>query len=361
MRDMITLKDVLEVENDEEILRFRCPETGYLLWPFIRNTFIRFIKSDFHYKTPLIFEEPSLRPRKAYVSVLRACFHNMRKGRHLKGPILISSSGSHVLRDGRYFNRLSDDFALAAKDRTVTLEMLFRDWHWPFPRHNGKVLFDTPLLVSSVLCRRFCLREKHVRTAEGLVKFAAQQAYRTLDWRLSEKREKFLIDTLSKRIASLPMAKSWYTRLFQRTEAKLLIRQLACYGGDSSVMNVIARKFDIITVEYQHGAISSGHDAYNFAEVLRSSEEYKKTLPQYFLGYGKWWTDQINAPVKKITIGNPHRTELLHNVFASKQEKKDLLVLGDGIETEKYLSVCSKVDPVVKTKMMPKLVKVRLP
>lgn len=136
---MITLKDILEIENDEEILSFRCPVTGYLLWPLIRNVFIRFIMSDMLYQTPLIPDRPVPRPVKAYVSVMKACVHNLLKGRRLKGPILISSSGSHVMRDGRYFNRLSDDFALVAPEKTVTLEELFSDWHWPFPRHNDTV------------------------------------------------------------------------------------------------------------------------------------------------------------------------------------------------------------------------------
>jgi len=346
----LTLQDILEIENDEEILSFRCPETGYLLWPLIRNVFIRFIMSDLLYETPLISEERPPRPRSAYVSVLKACAHNMLKGRRLKGPILISSTGSHVLRDGRYFNRLSDHFALAAHEKTVTLEaLLFTDWHWPFPRYNERVLFDTPSRCISLLCGKFSVSEKHRKVAGALVEFVARRAREVVDWSLSEERSAFLTSLLTKHIASLPVRKRLYTKLFQQTEARILIKEEGCYGG-SSIINAVARECGIVTAEYQHGSVSAGHDAYNFAEVLRSSEEYKKTLPQYFLGYGRWWTDQINTPVVKLNIGNPDRTESLKSTARPQCEKKDIIVLGDGIETERYLALCAVLAKVFDTK-----------
>ena len=127
---------------------------------------------------------------------------------------------------------------------------------------------------------------------------------------------------LGKRAASLPLRRDLYFRIFQRTKAKIFIRECACYGADSSVANVVARELGIVTAEYQHGSISSGHDAYNFSETLCSSEEYKKTLPQYFLGYGKWWNEQINAPMIKLNIGNPDRTESPKELKIPQKEKR---------------------------------------
>ena len=42
-KSTLTLKDILEIENDEEILSFRCPVTRYLAWPLIRDNFYLFI------------------------------------------------------------------------------------------------------------------------------------------------------------------------------------------------------------------------------------------------------------------------------------------------------------------------------
>jgi hypothetical protein len=346
---MITLQDILEIENDEEILGFKCPESGYLLWPPIRNVFIRFVISDLLYQTPLFSEEcPSL-PQKAYASVVKACAHNMLKRQMLKGPILISATGSHVLRDGQYFNRLSDHFAFAAHEKTVTLESLFIDWHWPFPRHNKRVLFDAPLLAIASLFGKFAVCEKHVEAAGALVKFLGRRALKVLGWSLSETRSGFLTAILARHLASLPVRRWLYTRLFQRTGTRILIREGGCYG-DSSVINAVARECGVVTAEYQHGAVSSGHDAYNFARVLCSSEEYKKTLPQYFLAYGRWWADQINVPAEKLDIGNPDRAEFLRSTAKFVFEKTDIVVLGDGHETEKYLSLCTVLAESLSTK-----------
>ncbi len=340
VKPMITLQDILEIENDEGILNFRCPETGYLMWPLIRDVFICFIISDLLYEVPLQSEQCTPRPQSAYLAVLKSCAHNILKGRDLKGSILISASGSHVLRNELYLNRLSDHFAFAAADKTITLEALFVDWHWPFPRYNNRVLFDAPILGISSLYGKFFTSVKHRECAKALIEFVTRRARNLLDWSLSEERSNFLTTILANNIAALPVRRHLYSRLFQQTGTRILIREEGCYGC-SSVINTIAHDSGIITAEYQHGMVTAGHYAYNFAEALRSSEEYKKTLPQYFLSYGKWWTDQINAPVMKLNIGNPDRTESLKRIMSSNRQKIDLIVLGDGIETEKYLSFCT--------------------
>lgn len=341
-KSTLTLKDILEIENDEEILSFRCPVTGYLAWPLIRDIFYLFIMGDMLCGTLFSTDIPPKRPRKAYVSVVRASVLNTMKGRKLKGPILISSSGSHVLLEGRYFNRLSDHFAYAAHEKTVTLERLFSDWHWPFPRHNERVLFDAPMLALSWLNGKIAVKDKHWEIADRLVEFVTNRALNLLDWPLSEVRSACLKSSLARHLASFSLKRRLYTNLLQRIGARILIREDGCYGG-SSIINAVARDCGLITAEYQHGVISSGHSSYNFANVLLLSEDYKKTLPQYFLGYGEWWTGQINAPLKKLNIGNPYHAESLSKVKRGDCGKKDIVVLGNLIETEKFMALCASL------------------
>jgi hypothetical protein len=123
-----------------------------------------------------------------------------------------------------------------------------------------------------------------------------------------------------------------------------LIKEEACYGGadDTSAM-LAARHLGIVTAEYQHGAISAGHDAYNFAPAVSRSEAYRAILPDYFLAYGQWWSDQINAPVDKVATGNPHRTESVAAIHGAGKQEGQVLVLGDGIETDRYLDLCQSI------------------
>lgn len=131
--------------------------------------------------------------------------------------------------------------------------------------------------------------------------------------------------------------------MLERVQPKVLIKEEACYGSAAVLMRA-ARSLGIVTAEYQHGAVSAGHDAYNLAPTLRNSIEYQKTLPDYFLGYGQWWNDQINMPITKVVIGNPHRSEQLQRYAADpQQERSDILVLGDGIETNLYLGLARQL------------------
>ncbi len=350
MIEIKTLQDILIIEDHPEILNFRCPDTGYLLWPLIRNTFTRFIVSDLLYETPLASDQRQPRPGKAAgLAILKTFVHNAIKG-NLRGDILISCTGAHILREGGlHFNRLSDDFALLLPEKTVTMEALFFDWNWPFPRINGKVLFDTPVLAFSFLAGKFCVRKKHLQVASALVDFVNKRSQEYLGWELSKQQKRFLVVFLSKKCAAIPAARLLYARIFKKTRARLLLRQLGVYEG-SFIINTVAKENGLITAEYQHGSVSSGHDAYNFSKTLCQAYEYRKTLPQFFLSYGTWWGDQINLPCKKICIGNPYRTEILKDINMERKQRTDILVLGDGVETEKYLALCSSLENAIGDK-----------
>ena len=45
------LAALLQVENDNELLEYSCPETGIPVWPLIRVSVLRAIISDWFYKS----------------------------------------------------------------------------------------------------------------------------------------------------------------------------------------------------------------------------------------------------------------------------------------------------------------------
>lgn len=348
MKQHITLKEILKIENDSAFVEFKCPDTGFLLWPLVRNFFIRFIISDLFYKSDNVAMNKKHYSINTYLFILRSFFHNIRES-HLKGPILISATGSHVLRKGLYLNRLADDFAFAAPDKTVLLERFSNEWIWPFPRHNERVFFDAPILTIEMIAGSILVSSKHRRLASDMIDFVSKRAKNMLGWKISKKRRIFLTISLSKMIAKLPLQRILLQRFFKKTKARIFIREEGCYGG-SSVLNKIAREAGLITVEYQHGIIHPGHDAYNYGQLLCESSRYRETLPEYFLSYGSWWNKQINAPIKKITIGNPFRTYSIKKT-KSLSHKKDIIVLGDGIETKLYLNLCVELEKKLQNSM----------
>ena len=339
----LTLQDILQVEDDIALVDFRCRETGVLLWPSIRNFFIRMIVSDLLYGTPLVGSDSSYVGNRMAVAkaVARASWHNVLRSGKAKGDILLMATGAgYVLKDGKYFNRLSDHFVGRFPGRTVVIEGLF-NWHWPFPRHYQNVIFYTPIEARMALLGRF-MASKCEKQAAQMIALVRHRARQLFGWDLGDAREAFLIRSLARSIATMPQRYRSYETLLMKVGAKIVIAEQGCYGRSACLISV-ARHLGITTAEHQHGMVTAGHDAYNLAPALRDNQEYKKTLPDYFLGYGKWWCDQINVPVNKIALGNPHRTEKLASRSDRPRQKTDILILSDGMQTDLYLELARKL------------------
>lgn len=339
----LTLQDVLVVENDSALLDFKCGETGTLLWPIIRIQLLRFILGDLLYGKPLIEMSRRHAFGPAAGALLRAGFHNATKQSALRSSIMLMGTGLGLYRDkGTWFNRLTDHFVSSSPPETVVVED-FLDWQWPFPRYNQRVLFHAPIQVAGVVAGRLHVRQRHEEVAARLVSVVRARAKRHLQWELGDGRAAYLVKALSRHAAAIPLKRRAYGRLLAGSQVKLLLKEEACYGT-ASVLISLAKEMGITTAEYQHGAVSTGNDAYNFAPALLDSAEYRHTLPEYFLGYGNWWNEQINAPIKKLAIGHPHRSEQVKKLTRLPAiDKHDILILGDGIETRSYLSLAREL------------------
>lgn len=345
----LTLDDILQVEDEAGLLDFKCSQTGILLWPMVRTPFFRAIMSDMLYGTPMSGAAPAVPKLKAIATLGKAVIHNAIHGRHAKADIVLMATGmGGLIKDGVWFNRLCDHFAMANRDQTLVIEDFF-NWQWPTPRHNDRMLFHAPIqAVAAALGRIACL-EAHRSLSRRLIALVSQRAKQILGWDMGPERTAILVDLLARRYAAMPWLYRSYLSMLEQIAPKILIKEEACYGP-SAVLMWAAKDLGIATAEYQHGAISSGHDAYNLAPLLRNSSEYKKTLPDYFLGYGKWWNDQINVPVRKIAIGNPHRAEQIKRYAdCSEQRRTDILVLGDGIETDLYVNLALELAERIKS------------
>lgn len=348
----LTLNELLIVEDDSAILDFRCKQTGILFWPLVRLAFFRMMLSDLVYGLKLTGKtSTSVHCVHAVGTLLRSLAHNAQirvSGRN-RANVLIMSDGVANLWNGKYwFNRQADHIASAFPGDTLLIEDHF-EWRWPFPRYHDRVMLHAPLQAFNTIEGRIRVRDHHRQHAHQLVSILARRAERYVQWSPGEERFAFLVEMLARKMASLPSQYTRYLELLSNIQPRLLLVGAACYGPSASLI-VAAKSIGTVTAEYQHGAVSGGHDAYNFATVIRDSEDYRRTLPDYFLGYGSWWNDQINAPVKKLAIGNPHRTAKLEEFKLQQSSKLDILILSDGIEFGKYLDLANKIHKAVKGK-----------
>lgn len=337
-----SLEMILEIENDKTFLDFRCTKTGYLLWPLVRNQFFRILISDLYYnEAPLITEPIKGRYIKALKILPRVLFQNFSR-RNLRGDILIMGTGAgHFESDGLWFNRITDYFSLASPSNTVTYEGIL-DWHIPEPRHNERSSYWLPWSMLIALAGKLLSRKKHVLVVDAMLDHARKRTKSILGLDISDDKIQLLLCMTVPKVARLSFMRWAYRRLLRRTSAKLVLVEQSCYG-DYGIFNHVAREMGVRVAEPQHGMVSAGHDAYCFAPALLESDKYRLYLPHDFLGYGAWWNDQINAPVKKWVIGNPHYTEQRKRALPNNVSGKDILLLSDGIEFHLYLKLANEL------------------
>lgn len=338
----MTLAELLEAENDPEVPAFVCPATGIPAWTQIRGVFTRMAISDWLYAT-VLEGAPRYSPGfGAVLTLARSALHNQRMLRGISAaPVCLftDSIANHSI-DGRWFNRLTDPFALAEPARSLTVEDQF-EWRWPFPRVNERVLLHAPLQARIALVARWRQRAAHARRAGELVELVCSRAQRLTGWRPGPARELRLRQMLARKLAALPVQLAVYEKLLKRLHPRLILVLAGVYGPAAALM-VAARRHGTVTAEFQHGVVAAGHDAYNFAPAVRDDAAYRQTMPEHFLSYGDWWNGQINAPMKTTTIGNPYRDAKLGQLQPGPA-RDVVLVLSDGTEFELYLRFAQEV------------------
>lgn len=339
----ITLADLLAIEDTPELLALHCPQTGIPVWPNIRVAFFRQIMADLLFGTGSI-DPPAERRSLRAVGVLgRTVAHNMGAvfGRRLRSDILLNTEAiGDEWRDGRWFNRYVDPFGDLSSGQAVVMMNMF-EWQWRTPRHNERIFYHAPIQTGAVLAGRLPRR-----TATGLAQtvtaLACDRARTLLGWDMGEARRAAFARWTARKIAGLPFRYRAYRRLMKLVRPRLLLGLSGCYGSHAPLI-AAARDLDIVTAEYQHGAISAGHDAYNFAPAVFESAAYRRTLPQYLLTYGTWWSEQVSAPVERIAIGSPSRAARLERMAPVCADRRTVLVLGDGIESALYLDLARAI------------------
>jgi hypothetical protein len=351
IRSELRLSDLLAAEDDPAIAGFRCPQTGVLLWPHIRVVFFRMMMSDLFYKTALVSvgaANSSPPWARALTTLGRSVLHNARAyaGNRCRADIcIVTDSVNTILVEGKWFNCMSDYLAHACAEQTLVLEDHF-NWKWIRPRSFSNVLFHAPRRVEDFVVGRAQIRASQRRCAAELVELACSRARQAVGWEIDATRRQQLTQMAARKLAGLPHQLRGYSEMLRRIRPKLLLIVGGCYGPAATLI-AAARQRSVLTAEFQHGMISAGHDAYNFAPTLLASSAYRLTLPDFFLGYGNWWMNQINAPVRKHAIGNPRRQAQVQKVGRVAGDRRDVLVLGDGIETEKYLNFAAElVEPL---------------
>lgn len=342
--EMQSLNTLLYIEDDEMLLDFKCATTGLPLWPLIRTAALRTVLSDWLFQsTPLVSTRRDISVARLAKNLAFSAIHNYRHGCNRRASVIIQNTGlGAYMHNGSVSDRLVSYFAGELPDRTFIYQDKPKD---SFRQKHSfdQVRYKLPRDVLNQIYARLAVRSEHRNLAGRMMTRVKESALKNVKYEFSSERIKNLTSSLARSVAALPYISDFYAKWFAKAGFKLLLKEDACYGASAIPIIHAARLNGVTVAEYQHGVISKGHDAYNFSNLLCSLPSYQKVLPDYLLTYGRWWSNQTNAPVKKIAVGNPHLSETLRELGDKNEEQSHVLILGDGIETGLYLDLSRQV------------------
>jgi hypothetical protein len=123
----------------------------------------------------------------------------------------------------------------------------------------------------------------------------------------------------------------YYERLINRINPKLII-EVVSYGLSRFIINDIAHKKRIKTVELQHGTMGENHIAYNFKNSIELT-----TFPDYIFVFGQFWKDNTRLPISKENIkvtGWPYFENKINDYKMKTKKinkiKKTILFISQG-------------------------------
>ena len=348
-----SLSTLLQIENDNELIGLTCTSTGLPVWPLIRVPVLRTIMSDWLFKSASLSSiGQNVNFAKLAKGAAISAIHNLGYTANPQRNILIQNTGlGNYYQDGLVHDRLVGYFTAALPIRTVVYQDKPKDSFQDKYSFNP-ILHKSPRNIINNLYSKLAVKDNHRQLARRVVNRAAENASSRLGYEFASDRILGLTNSLAGHLAVLPYASDAYANWFSKQGFRLLLKEDACYGGAAISIIHAARLCGMVVAEYQHGAISKGHDGYNVAEALATSHSFKAVLPDYLLTYGNWWSNQTNMPVRKIAIGNPHLTETLGSLGPVSHKRSQVLILGDGIETTLYLNLAKQVSHMVRAQGM---------
>lgn len=319
----------LRMDNDSKLLTYYVSKNRYMILPLIR-----WLLLCSHNRDPEDAGKTQIVSKKLeFITLIKNvwfyCRYNPFLIKRKKIIIFSTAVSSNLLVDNKYFNRISDYFALERTEDTVLIERSLK-WRYYFPRYFQSVYCnDFIKLVAILISKILPCSKPDLLNIDKFIEYVRENHFESsVKQSLSKVRSELL--NLCRLI---PVYEFFYRILFRRINPLVVFVEDGCYGGLNAIILKIAKEMNIITAEFQHGFIDSNDVAYNYADVILRSQEYGTYLPDYLLLYGLRWASSMNVHSKKIIIGNPNLSEMI--CFLSKEQthkyinnKKNILFIS---------------------------------
>lgn len=140
-----------------------------------------------------------------------------------------------------------------------------------------------------------------------------------------EEIERWLI----KAVLEVRALKNYYNKLLDKIQPKVIV-EVVGYSKMCMVLNELAKKRGIRTIELQHGTMHSDHVGYHFADGCGPIPQF----PDILFVFSDYWKRCSNVPIKDEMIkvvGYPYFEQKLHQYPKVKKDgKTNILFISQG-------------------------------
>ena len=334
------INSFLEYEDENDLLSFKFDKPNIHLWLLIRYNLLSYTISK-----KLILEQPHTFSNGTSIkSRIRSLLYSiLLNPLFIKKKFLIvflnwTSDTTGVLMKNKFFNKRDDYFGSVFPNETVFLEQSIKG-EFKYPRHHKNV-FNRDLIDTLPKVAGYFIKPKtsDLKTINEFITYLEK----TFPYELEENYLLSLKHNLLNQSKRLPYKKKLFYFLIKKFRPELVVVQNASYGHTAYYLKWL-KELKIKTAEFQHGTITKGHVAYNYADNLLKNELFKEYIPDYLLTFGEFWNEQTNTPATKVVIGSPHISEKLktYEEFSVKNDNiKIISIISQGSITNKMVNLC---------------------
>lgn len=316
--------DVLEVlESDGKILDFRFEKSQIPMYLVVRFMLIQsLINKDFNLSNPHVKAN-----QKSIKEILKYIYYTLKSNLFFapkKDIYIFSTELLSTLDSDKYIDRLYEHFYNIYSHKTQIIEASHnRNYLTP---KKGNIFYSDLINIIMVLVSKFT-RQK-------------QKDMDTIDVFMNHLKHKNIFDmeilnqvksNLHKLIKRDKIALFLYRLFFKIKRPKMVLVNAGFYGNQSFLI-YSANSLGIKVVEYQHGYIGLAHPAYNYHTNI--FDKINIYFPQYLLTHGRYWSQRLRVPCKKVEIGLYELEKKLQFEKKRVKQKSILFISGGTVHNE---------------------------
>lgn len=325
--------DILEVlESDEKIMNFKFSKSQIPIYLIVRfNLLQSLINKEFNLSNPHVKAN-----KKSIKEIFKYIYHTLKSNLFFapqKDIYIFSTELLSTLENDTYIDRLYQEIYNIYSDKTQIIETS-HDRKYLIPKKE-KIYYGDFINIIIVLISKLT-RQK-------------QKDMDTIDAFMNHLKHKNIFDreilnqvklNLHKLIKRERIALFLYRLFFKIKKPKMILVNAAFYG-DQSFLIYVAKSLGIEVAEYQHGYIGLAHPAYNYHKNI--FDKINLYFPQYLLTHGKYWSQRVSVPCKKVEIGLYELEKKLQFEKKGVKQKSILFISGGTV----YKELNSLIDSVI--------------